>query len=270
MSIPKFPFPCRTLACAAIVLASAPAAAAEASALSPGWLVDVQLGPAVAPAYPGARRERLLPAVGFDLRRVGEARRFSAPDDSFGAPILQTGAFRAGPVGNLVAPRLRGYGELAGLKAVRLGVELGAFAEYFIGDRLRLRAEARQGVHGHKGFVVTLGADVIQPVGAFALSVGPRLNFGSARYAQSYFGISPQEAALNGRLTPFAAHGGLVSAGLMSTARYDSGSWNATVYGGAQRLTGAAAASPIPRLVGARNQYTAGLLLGHTFDLSKL
>ena len=67
---------------------------------------------------------------------------------------------------------------------------------------------------------------------------------------------------------PFRSSGGVTSAGLMTTARYDfAQDWNATLYGGLSRLAGSAAASPIPNVLGSRNQFTAGLLFARTFNV---
>ena len=257
----------------ALCLALTCARAADAPAkgpLAPDWLVTVQLGPGVTPAYPGAKAYRPVPIPGIAVRRSNEPERFSAPDDGFGAPILDNGGFRVGPVANVIIPRWRTHQELYGLRKLHAAVELGGFAEYFPIENIRLRAELREGVYGHHGTVATLASDFIGRNGDFLFTSGPRVNFGSTRFTRTYFDVTPWQSLTNGHVPAFKAAGGVTSTGWMSTARYDfAPDWNATVYGGLQRLTGSAGASPIPNILGSRNQFTGGLLLAKTFNVGQ-
>ena len=90
------------------------------------------------------------------------------------------------------------FGGTVALDAIDWSVEPGVFAEFYPTPFLRARVEIRHGVNGHHGFVGTLGADYIQPVGAFVLSIGPRFQYGDESFARKYFSVSPLEAALNG------------------------------------------------------------------------
>jgi outer membrane scaffolding protein for murein synthesis (MipA/OmpV family) len=129
-----------------------------------------------------------------------------------------------------------------------------------------MRAELRQGIDGHEGFVAAFYADAYDRLGPFRISLGPRINFGDNTYANAYFSVTPFEALLNGRLYPFTATGGFTSAGGMATIRYDvNEKVSVSVYGGGQRLLGSVGSSPIPRLLGDRNQFTAGLALSYSF-----
>jgi outer membrane scaffolding protein for murein synthesis (MipA/OmpV family) len=235
-----------------------------------GWIVTVNIIGAVAPSFPGSAQLRPYPFPAFNIRRIGEPERFSTPDEGFGVPLLDYEGFRAGPVGNFVFKRGERDG-LFGLHKVGLTHEVGGFLEYAPTDYFRARAELRQGVDGHKGFVAVLGADVHGASGPVTLSVGPRLDFGDNRYANAYFSVTPAEVVLNGRLVPYQATGGFTSAGAIATARYDfaEGS-SATIFGGLQRLTGSVGSSPIPTLIGSRNQFTAGLSIGRSFEIRDL
>ncbi len=238
------------------------------SPLAPDWLVTVQFGPGLSPAYPGSSAYRPVPVPGLGVRRSDEPERFAAPDDGFGAPILDTAGFRLGPVANVLIPRWTMHQELNGLRKLSTAIEIGAYAEYYPVDDMRLRGELRQGVYGHDGLVATFGSDFIRRAGAFLFSAGPRINLGTAAYANGYFDVTPDQALANGRVPPFQSHGGVTSAGFMTTARYDfDPRWNATVYGGLQRLTGSPGASPIPNILGSRNQYSAGLMFARTFTI---
>ena len=251
--------------------AAAPAPApAPAPAASPdGYIVTLQAIGAVAPSFPGSAVVRPYPFPGFSVRGIGEPERFSAPDDGFGVPVFEADGLRMGPVANFVFRRGNRDG-LSGLHQVGLTHEVGGFAEYFAFDHFRARAELRQAVDGHEGFVASLGADFYGESNSFRLSLGPRLNLGDNRYANAYFSVTPVEAILNGRLEPYQASGGFTSAGGVATVRYDfTPNLNATVYTGLQRLTGSVGGSPIPNMVGSRDQFTAGVSVSRSFEVAK-
>jgi outer membrane scaffolding protein for murein synthesis (MipA/OmpV family) len=223
----------------------------------------------VAPSFPGSSVVRPYPFPGIAVRGVGEPERFAAPDDGFGLPVFDADGARLGPVANFVFRR-GGRDGLFGLHHVGLTHEVGGFAEYYAFDHFRTRTELRQAVDGHGGFVAALGADIYGEANAFKLSLGPRLNLGNNRYANAYFSVTPAEAVLNGRLEPYQANGGFTAAGGLATVRYDfTPNLNATVYTGLQRLTGSVAASPIPNMVGSRDQFTAGIAVSRSFEVIK-
>ncbi|MGC1863367.1 MAG: MipA/OmpV family protein, partial [Methylocystis sp.] len=234
-----------------------------------GYIVTLQVIGAVTPSFPGSSVLRPYPFPGISVRGAGEPERFSAPDDGFGVPVLEADGFRMGPVANFVFRRGNRDG-LFGLHQVGLTHEVGGFAEYFAFDHFRARAELRQAVDGHEGFVASLGADFYAESNSFRVSLGPRLNLGDNRYANAYFSVTPVEAILNGRLEPYSANGGFTSAGGVATVRYDfTPNLNATIYTGLQRLTGSVGGSPIPNMVGSRDQFTAGVSVSRSFEIAK-
>jgi outer membrane scaffolding protein for murein synthesis (MipA/OmpV family) len=250
--------------------ASPPPASPPAPAASPdGYIVTLQAIGAVAPSFPGSAVVRPYPFPGVSVRGIGEPERFSAPDDGFGVPVFEADGLRMGPVANFVFRRGNRDG-LFGLHHVGITHEVGGFAEYFAFDHFRARAELRQAVDGHEGFVASLGADFFGESNSFRVSLGPRLNLGDNRYANAYFSVTPVEAILNGRLEPYQASGGFTSAGGVATVRYDfTPNLNATVYTGLQRLTGSVGGSPIPNMVGSRDQFTAGVSVSRSFEVAK-
>ncbi|MBH9750974.1 MipA/OmpV family protein, partial [Clostridioides difficile] len=87
-------------------------------------------------------------AVGYpsiDVRRVGEPRRFSTPDDGFSLSLFDTESFRIGPTARFVPGRY--YGDdrrhLYGFRDARFAVEPGVFAEFFPVSFFRTRVEVR-------------------------------------------------------------------------------------------------------------------------------
>lgn len=254
------------------VAAGCLAGAASAADLTPpprtdgnGWIVTVSVIGAVTPSFPGSAKMRPYPFPSVSFRRVGEAETFSTPDEGFGLDVLNLGYIKAGPVANFVFQRGQRDG-LFGMRQVGLTHEIGGFVEVYPIDHFRVRAEMRQGVDGHKGFVAAFYADAYESIGPLRFSVGPRLNFGNNTYAGAYFSVTPFEAAVNGRLTPYQATGGFTAAGGMATVRYDLNELTSvSVYGGGQRLLGSVGSSPIPNLIGSRNQFNAGLAVSRSF-----
>ncbi len=246
---------------------NAPAAPLFSGDPASQWIVTLSVQGYGAPVFPGANRGGLFGAPGVDIRRQGTPQRFSTPDDGFGIALYDSDVFRVGPVGRIVGDRnIKDFRELTGLKSVGWTAELGGFAEVNPLPFLRGRLEVRQGVGGHDGLVATLGSDVWTQWKAFTLSVGPRLNFGDTRYAETYFSVSPTQSVANGVLPPYDARGGLTSAGAFAAARYQlSEAWRTTLFGGYQRLTGSVGASPIPVLAGSRDQYIGGVEVAYSF-----
>jgi outer membrane scaffolding protein for murein synthesis (MipA/OmpV family) len=233
------------------------------------YVVTLQAIGAFAPSFPGAAKLRPFPFPGINVRSADEPERFATPDEGFGLPFFDQDGMRLGPVANFVFHRGQRDG-LFGLHDVGLTHEVGGFAEYTALDHLRTRTELRQAVDGHGGFVAALAADVFTRADAVQMSVGPRIDFGNNKYANAYFSVTPIEAAINGRLEPYQASGGFTSVGGIATLRYDfTSNTNATLFGGLQRLTGSVGASPIPNLIGSRDQFTAGLAISRSLDVKR-
>ena len=121
----------------------------------------------------------------------------------------------------------------------------------------RAFADVRYGVVGHNTWVGELGADAIAyPIEGLTLTAGPRLQFGTDNFAQTYFGISTQESAASG-LDTYAASGGLLATGVEVGARYlFNERWGVEGAIGYDRLVNDAANSPITGQ-GSPDQYTA-------------
>jgi outer membrane scaffolding protein for murein synthesis (MipA/OmpV family) len=267
----------KRLALASLLTAAAPSAFAAdvtppAPPASSGWLVTVGVGPQVQTAFPGARSVTVWPTGSFDIRRPGDPEpAFTSPDDGIGVPLLDYGWVRAGPVGRIVPSRglSNGNGAFYGLPHVNTSVELGIYGELWFIEHFRLHAEVRQAVSGHDGLDANIGLDGVLKYGAFTFAIGPRLQLGDTQYMKTYFSVTPYEAFLNGRVGPYNASGGLASVGVYSSVKYKFlPDWSATVFGGYNRLVSAAAASPVPHNLGSLNDYTAGLIIAHSFNIN--
>ena len=146
-----------SIAAIAILAAVAPAHAQDAQ---PGERVRVALGPQIVPSYPGADRVSVRPFIDVDRARGDAPFVFEAPDESFGIDLLTFGRLSFGPaLGFEGRRRPRDVG--GAVPEVGFTVEVGGFAQYALTDAVRLRAEMRQGIGGHKGLVANIGADYV-------------------------------------------------------------------------------------------------------------
>ena len=107
--------------------------------------------------------------------------------------------------------------------------------------------------------------DVNVPVvswGANKISVTPSLYFGSRKYMQTYFGVTPQQA-VNSGFAPYIADGGMQATSLTVSWKHSmSRNWAVQSAVGMTRLLGNAANSPI---VENKQSYFAGAGVVYTF-----
>lgn len=260
--MPRIPFFLTTIA----VLISAPAQAEDA----PGRRVMVGTGVQTVPRYPGADGNQAAFLPLFDTWRVGEPIPVESPDEAFGAALI------GGRSGTAIGPAFtlaegRAADDIPGLPKVGFGIEAGIFVQTFLVPQLRLRAELRQGIGGHKGLTGDLAADLVIRGGSVengggesaVATIGPRLRWGSAKYTRAYFGV-PSPAPV---FTAYVPGGGIYAVGAVAGLRLPLGrTFGLYGYIGYDRLTGDAADSPIVR-AGSRDQYSAGLALTYRFTI---
>mgnify|MGYP001817652686 CR=1 FL=1 len=156
--------------------------------------------------------------------------------------------------------------DLLGTNTIDWSLEAGLGVRYRY-DWLRGYAEFRQGFNGHTGQVGAFGLDIItQPTEELEFVFGPRVDWGTQNYTDTYFGVTAPEAALNPLLTPFNAGSGLTSAGLQATANYDINE-DVTLHfrAGWDRYVGDAAKSPIVK-AGSKDQFRIGAGVSYRFN----
>ena len=236
-----------------------------------GFTVTVGGAIEVAPDYPGARRQSVSALPSIDIRRFDEVEELSALDDGIDYGLLDIAGVELGPVIGFRDSRSSAAAGLAGLHDVAFDVDAGVFLQtWIVPDRLRFRTEIRQALTNGSGLQIDTGVDWFKRLGDdWVLAIGPRLSFADASYMESYFGVSPREAASSG-LSAFHASSGLKSVGLTASVSYQiSPTWSVDLYDRLDDLSGSAAKSPITRSgVGSRLQNTAGLSLNHSFSLN--
>ena len=236
------------------------------------WYLTIGGSVSADPSYPGADNYSFRPGLIFSIRKASLLNVFRSVDDNPSFALFDTGNFRIGAVGRIDWGRDSDDSyRLTGLGNIDASLEAGAFAEWYITDWLRTRAELRYGVGGFDGIRGLLGADVILPYGQWRFAVGPRLTYGGAGYMSAYFGVTPLQSALatalNNPLPVYNASAGFDMVGAVAQLTYNfRNGFETGVFGGYGRLIGDAGSSP---LTSDANQFTAGVSLSYTFNIGK-
>ncbi len=251
-------------ACALVGSAAASGQQAEDEGREPRR-TRVALGPQLVPSYPGSDDLSLRPLIDVARAPAGEPFAFEAPDESFGPSLIKSGGFSFGPSLGFEGKR---DAEDVGthLPEVGFSFEIGAFVQQELGESFRLRAEARQGVSGHEGFISILSADYFVRDGLVQeFSFGPRATITDGRYQDAYFSVRPEDAVAAG-LPAFDAGGGLQAIGAAAAyIRQFTPRWGIYSYVKYDRLVSDPADSPIVASFGSRDQFAGGIALTYTF-----
>lgn len=247
-----------------MLLAAAPANAG----ISGNYRVRAGLGAQIVPSFPGSKSEDWLLWPKFSIAKDDEQFRFSSHDDNVGIALISSHGFSAGPVGNV--RKSRKESEVgAPVGDVSSAIEAGIFAQEEIGDSFRLRGEVMKGFSGHDGFVSVLGADwIIRDGDKYLFAIGPRLRIADSDFVQTYFGVTPAAAVASG-LPAYSPGGGVYGVGATSGFNYALGkNVGVIAYASYTRLVGDARHSPIVEQFGSPDEYSAGLGLSYTFNLT--
>ncbi|MCF3640654.1 MipA/OmpV family protein [Rhizobium sp. TRM95111] len=259
------------LAAVAAAVLSLPATASAADHWWSGdWYLKLGASGAVGPRFEGSDSYIFQAAPMISLGKAGNVVRFSSRNDNPAFALIDSGAFRAGITGKLVMPRDNDDSDdLRGLAPVKLGVELGGFAEVYPTDWLRLRGEVRHGIRSHSGLVADVSADAFADVTeTVRVSAGPRMTFASNDAMDAYYEVTPARAARSG-LSAYNPDGGIQSAGVGAAVN-----WQATdkietsLFGEYKRLMGDAADSSLVRERGKRDQFLIGVSATYRFDFT--
>jgi outer membrane protein len=235
----------------------------------PGKRTRIGLGPQLVPSYPGAKSVSIRPLIDVSRARGDETFAFEAADEAAGFPLLRRGKLSLGPsIGFEGSRTASDVG--APLRKVGFTVEAGGFAQYQLATPVRLRADVRKGIGGHRGVIATLGADYIRRDGdRWLFSLGPRVTLADDRYQRAYFGVDAVDAAATG-LSRFDAGAGLQAVGATAgMTRQFTPRWGIYGYAKYDRLVGDAARSPIVRGFGSRDQLSGGVAVTYVFGRSR-
>lgn len=237
------------------------AGAAAAAEDGPQYLLNLGGGGIVKPQYPGSDNYMLLP---YPIIEVG---RFYIP--GVGQTEKKVKGFYFYPSFNIIGERKPSDdNSLKGMKDVDWAFEAGVGAGFRY-DWLRGFATIRQGFNGYSGQTGELGLDVVLPLAdRFEVAFGPRTSWASDGYMETYFGVTPREAARSPVLTAYEPSGGFKTAGLAAQVNYwIDGKTRIQVRGSWDRLIGDAGDSPIVKY-GSRDQWSFGIGLSRKFEFN--
>lgn len=253
------------LAAATLAMIGAPAAAFAAESDKLPVRTRVMLGVQLTPQVPGAADVGLGPFIEVDRAREGEEFEFSAPDESFGFPLVSAGSVEIGPALSLTGKRTINAIN-ANLPEAERTFEVGVFAQTVITPGLRLRGEVRRGIGGHDGWVGELSADYFLRDGDnWLVSLGPRVTLADGRYHRAWYGVTPAGAAASG-LAAYRPGGGIGAVGVAAGGLVQLDKhWGLAAYARYDRLVGDASQSPIARGPGSRGQPSVGIGLSYIF-----
>lgn len=241
-------------------------AAAPAEEANPTDTARLTLGAGfgAAPRYPGSKEQQLQPALMVDYDAGNGFFAGTARGIGFGAvagPLQWSAALsydggRSEKEGRLSSGsrELRGMGRVEGsaLALITAGVVP------FEGAGLSLVAAVPLS-HRERGTSFQLaGSAALARLGGGELSAELNLNFADRRYAQTFFGVTPQQSASSGYRAHAPGRGLLAIGGGLSWSFELDERWGLRASLGATRLVGDAARSPI---VHRRTSPTAGLML---------
>ena len=230
------------------------------------WIVTVGGRAQAVVPYEGAGHDIFVPTPSLSIRRAGQPERFRPADDGLGITVLGNRFISVGPVGRLRGKR-DSKDDRVGLDEVKLAIEPGAFVTIWPVDWLRLHAEGRKGVRGHHGWVEDVSGDLVANVGPWTATIGPRAGWGDQSYMDTYFEVTPVEAAANPIIgAPYRPMAGLRYLGASGSLAYRwSPHWQVTANAGYHRLASQAADSPIVRDLGERDEFSGGIGLRYSF-----
>ena len=218
---------------------------------TPDIVMTLRAGVQVSPSYYGSDEYKLGPVVAarFDyVRFPGGFEYGSSRTVGFRTGWGVQGSFRY--IGE------RDKDAIEGLDDIPWSAEAGLGLGYEQRN-WRAFADVRYGFVGHNTWVGELGADAIAyPIEGLTLTAGPRFQFGTDTFAETYFGVSSEESTASG-LETYDASGGLLATGVEIGARYlFNERWGVEGAIGYDRLVNDAADSPITS-TGSPDQYSA-------------
>lgn len=206
---------------------------------------DINIGPGLVlvPRYPGSRVERAWP---FPALNLTYGQLFATTDKGIGLYAVNNDRWQ---VGVSLAPHLGRHHD-DGARVSRLdeiGAAVGArvSAGYRFGA-FTLSAAAIRDVGGSNGLTLETGVTWRWQLSPRLLaSVGASATAGDRRYLQTWFGVTPAEAAMSG-LPRYSVRSGIQSAGPNLFVNYAlSTTWSLQAYLSDQRLLHAVANSPV-------------------------
>jgi outer membrane scaffolding protein for murein synthesis (MipA/OmpV family) len=215
----------------------------------PDWRVVLGAAAETQPVYAGASAYKVQggPVINIQYSDIA----FASTGDGIGVNFLRGDHYRIGAAVAYDLGRkerddytnLRGMGDISAAPAAKI------FASYVLSKKfpLILRVDARQIIGGADGAVGDVGVYMPLPGSSkrFVMFAGPSATFGTHRYLQSQFGVTPAQALSSGH-PAFDAHAGIQSVGVgFSATGFITKHWLANIDAAITKLRSSAEISPI-------------------------
>lgn len=241
----------------------------------PDWSVSLGTAAVYSPMFQGS--DDYAVSLFPDVRVNYKDEFFASIPEGIGYRVLNGESFKAGPIVKLRFGRDESDGgspflisgntdALRGLGDVDAAGEAGAFIEYHL-PYMRARLEGRQGFGGHEGVLMDAELSYVNNYRAVRYSLGPRLSWASSDFMNTYFGVTPGQAASSGIAQDRVGSGilsyGIGGAAMMPVAKNTV----VTLFANAERLGDEVADSNFIRQRGSANQATVGLGVSYRLGL---
>ena len=255
--------------CGLFAMAAVPATADDAIRATDQserqYQIHLGLGGLYQPKYPGADEYIVTPYPIIVIDRLfipGVGQVVDGEESTRGLGLYPAFSFKG-------ERKASDSSDLTGTDTIDSAAEVGLGIRYRY-DWLRGYAEVKQGFGGHDGQLGRFGLEMItQPTENLKLVFGPRFDWGSGDYMDTYFGVTRSEASAGGSsLKPYDPDAGVTSVGFDVTANY-SLTQKTTLHlrAGWDRFVGDAENSPIVQQ-GDENSFTFGAGLSYRFDFN--
>ena len=228
------------------------------------WELTLGIAPLIAPEYEGADEYRVIPVPQVEVEYQDTY--FFSFFRGLGANLINTRQIQAGPAMTYRLwqdedsnPALKGLGDIPGT------LELGGFINYYL-SYIRLGADIKQGVNGHRGAIANFSAEFYGKIGEkISYALGPRYAWADENYMETYFGIDTKQASRSD-LDVYSPGAGSKEIGIGGFLGYTfNDRWQVSTFGRLTRLLNPAADSPIVEDEGTPTQLTLAFSLAYTF-----
>jgi outer membrane scaffolding protein for murein synthesis (MipA/OmpV family) len=216
------------------------------------WQIELGLGVAAVPKYPGSGQISALPlplvSVTYDETF------FVSSLQGIGAYLIRTPNFKLGAsIGIAADTRYTGKdARLRGLPKIKPGGLASLFAAYELGP-VTVEAAAHERIGTANGVSATLGATYrIRLTSDWSMTAGPQLRVLSAHLNDAYFGVTPADslraASYGNRISPYKPGTGIEVVPITIASRYRvSEHWTLMARAGLGVLVGRDGDSPLTR-----------------------
>ncbi len=229
--------------------------------------ITIGAGPQYSPDYFGSDDYEIGADLVF-LVRFGKY--FSGSSDGLEFNFLGMDNIQLGPTARLSGGRREGVNSaLEGLGTIDISPEIGLFAKATMDKKYTLRIRLLHGVFsGHEGLTAdaSVGALVYQNREKdFSAFVGGKVTFIGPKYAQQFFGISPEQSESSG-IGVYDINSALRDVNLNAGTYWKfKKNWSFNSFAEYSRALGSVAKSPLIKEYGSANQFKIGFNITYTF-----